>query len=289
MNKITKRTGGMWAAVVALPLALSACGDQASVAQAPDGTDGVISVAGSQDVPGGVAGGPLDVAPGSEVDPKDVVDRLLSADQSQMSSFNLMMNGDVEGAQMQLSASVNVSGAQPELDARLTLEGDEVAAAGMEMFSSMHLVLADGQGFVSIPALTGEGTYYSIPLDEADLGEMGMEGMGAGDDLDLFAEDGLEEMWQGWDESGSTMTYVGSQDGQDQYQIVMTAEDFDASMSGEATFNIWINQDDFMSQIEVNSTDGDLTLLFEDWGHNEDIQAPPAPDVMEFNMEDLNF
>lgn len=283
MTNLTKRAGGGLAALMLAPLALSACGDQASVSQAPSDPDQVISLAEGSGAPGGVSGGPLDVAPGSEVDPRDVVDRLMSADQSQLTSFTMMMSGQMEGVDLQMSAIVNVSDPAPEVDARVELSGAEVSNAGLDMLSNMHLIVADGGAYVSVPALTGQGQFFSIPADEADLDGLGMEGLGGGDEMDLMAHDGLEELWDGWEESGAQMTYVGSDDGVDEYQIVATMDGSDGQSQGDATFTVRIDEDNLMSELELGAQEGDLSVVFEDWGHNDDIVAPDADSLVEMD------
>lgn len=213
---------------------------------------------------GGDAGG---AAAGSEIDPQELVERLQSPGEEALSSFEMNMDMNVEGQNVTMTGAADLSGSAPAMDIQMEMPG----------MGAIHMILADGSAYMSMPGMTEEGQFVEMPLEEL----MGEEGTDLTEQMDMTGQ------WDDW-ANAQSVTLVGQEDvngeQMDHYQLVLDTtqmEDSEAGMPPELTYDVWVDSSDFMRMVSFD-IDGSVTeMTMDNWGEPVDIQAPDESQLTE--------
>ena len=280
----------------ALVLTLAACGEDSPTVEAPStdttagqtstdeapvtddaaGTDDAPATddaAGTDDAPAtddasGDAGG--EAAAGTEVSTEDFIAQLKSPGMENMSSFTMDMDMQMEGQAVTMTGKADLSG-----------EGGPVMDMQMEMpgMGNIHMIMVDGQAYMSMPGLTEEGKFIQMPLDEL-----------MGEDADSFTNQvDMTSQWDDWEAGAQKITFVGAEDvdgeSLNHYTMLIDTSALDsedmADMPDELTYDVWRDDQNFMLQVSFDVAGAESVMKMDNWGEPVDIVAPDASQITE--------
>ncbi len=282
MSTIRNRWAGLLSAG-AITLTLAACStDDASEA---DPTPGAASAA-----PGGDAGtqetstapGPdADAAEGEEVDIQEFLAMLKSPGEETLSSYTIAMSMNMGGQAMEMEGAADLTGDSPAFDMNMTLPG----------MGAMHMIMSEGQVFISSPGVTEEGKFLQIP--EEQLGDVGTQL----DEIDITST------WDAWEEGATSVVFLGEEDldGQDmrRYEVTVdtqaaldaagqTGDDAaqaSALIGDELTYDVWVDADNLMRKVAFEAQGVVTEVTADNWGEPQDIQAPAPEDIQQDGID----
>lgn len=252
----------------ALAVGLSSCGSAAPETEAADPAAVAAAAVAAQD----------ELQPGEETTVDELLDRLKSPGAETLSSFEVSMEATDGTDTVTLDGAVDVGDDVPRLDLTVALP---------EM-GELQLVVVDEGAFVSVPMLSGPGTYFKVPVEE--LAAFGAE--------DLTGSLDMDKTWQGWDVGGQSVTFVGSEDvdgtPMDHFQVVVDLDEAASAIEGllgdeahatgaelgEMTYDLWVDEADLMRQLTFGHDGYQVELDLDGWGTSPQITAPDASDVV---------
>ncbi|MCK0112260.1 hypothetical protein MWU75_08935 [Ornithinimicrobium sp. F0845] len=276
-------TWGMIAASGALVLTLAACGDDSPEVEEPEttsaedtgsdegaeteGTDEGTDTGeeteaadGGEQTEGGDTGG--EAAAGEEIDPADFVAQLKSPGMENMTTFTMNMDMQVEGQAVTMAGKADLSGDAPAMDITMEMPG----------MGNIHMIMVDGSAYIAMPGLTEEGQFIQMPLEEV-----------MGEDAEEFTNQvDMTSQWDEWEAGAQTVTFVGPEDvdGEtlNKYELLLDTtaietEDM-AGMPSELTYNVWLDDQNFMRQVTFDLAGAETVMKMEGWGEPVDITAP---------------
>lgn len=207
-------------------------------------------------------------AAGTSISPDEFITMLKSPGMENMTSFTLDMNMGMEGQSMIMTGAADLSDGTA-MDIQM-----EVPGAG-----NIHMILVDGEAFMSMPGVTEEGQFVQMPLEEL---------MGA--DADEFTNQvDITSQWDDWEAGAQEVTFVGVEDVDGEqlnhYELLLDtskveSEDM-AGMPGELTYDVWLDDQNFMRQVTFELEGVEAVMKMDNWGEPVDIAAPDAADVMQ--------
>lgn len=212
-------------------------------------------------------------AGGEEIAVDELLERLKSPGEEQLSSFEMAMDMSAQGQELAMAGAVDMGGETPEMNITMDITG----------LGSMEMILVDGAAYLALPGVTEEGQYVEVPADQ--LGQFG-----AGD---LTSSVDLGATWDGWDAGAQRATFLGSEDvdgePMDHYQIVVDAaaaaeamgQPDVAGMPPKLTYDVWVDEDDFMRQMSFEVEGEVLEMTMDNWGGDVDVQAPDPSSIVE--------
>lgn len=212
-------------------------------------------------------------AGGEEIAVDELLERLKSPGEEQLSSFEMAMDMSAQGQELAMAGAVDMGGETPEMNITMDITG----------LGSMEMILVDGAAYLALPGVTEEGQYVEVPADQ--LGQFG-----AGD---LTSSVDLGATWDGWDAGAQRATFLGSEDvdgePMDHYQIVVDAaaaaeamgQPDVAGMPAELTYDVWVDEDDFMRQMSFEVEGEVLEMTMDNWGGDVEVQAPDPSSIVE--------
>ena len=251
-----------------LAVGLSSCGSAAPETEAADPAAVAAEAAVTDD----------ELQPGEETTVEELLQRLKSPGAETLSSFEVSMEATDGTDALTLDGAVDVGDGVPRLDLTVALP---------EM-GELELVVVDEGVFVSVPMLTGPGTYVEVPVEE--LQAFGAE--------DLTGTLDMKQTWEGWDVGGQSVTFVGSEDvdgtPMDHFQVVVDLDEAASAVEGllgdqahatgaelgEMTYDLWVDDADLMRQLTFGHDGYQVELDLDGWGTSPEITAPDASDVV---------
>lgn len=254
----------------ALAVTLAGCGGEEGTVTDPSGQ----AEGGSE----AEAAGGADLEPGSEVPVADFIARLKSPGTERLGSFSLTLDMEFEGMAMSMEGQADVRGDTPQL--ALTMDIPQMGEADM--------IVVDGTAYLSMAGLTPGGKYIEIPAEELTGG------------TDITEQVDMTAQWDAWAQAQS-ITFVGTEDvdGEqlDHYQLVL---DLEAALeaSGQSmedlgtdlpelpdtvTYEVWLDEDDLMRQVDFDLMGGTINLTMDDWGSDVTVEAPDPEDVTQMD------
>lgn len=218
------------------------------------------------DAGAGAEGG--DAAAGEEVDPAAFVAQLKSPGMDSMTSFTMNMDMQMEGQAVTMIGKADLSGA-PAMDINMEMPG----------MGAIHMIMVDGNAYMSMPGVTEEGQFIQMPLEEV-----------MGEDADEFTNQiDMTSQWDDWETGAQKITFVGPEDvdgeSLNHYELLLdTAGLEDASAAGmpaEITYDVWLDDQNFMRQVTFDIEGAETVMKMDDWGQPVDIAAPDASSIVE--------
>jgi hypothetical protein len=252
----------------ALAVGLTSCGTAAPETEAADPAAVAGQAVAAQD----------ELQPGEETTVAELLERLKSPGVETLSSFEVSMEATDGTDALTLDGAVDLGDDAPRLDLTATLP---------EM-GELRLVVVDEGAFVSVPMLSGPGTFFAVPVEE-------LEAFGA---EDLTGSLDLEQTWEGWDVGGRSVTFVGSEDvdgtPMDHFQVLVDLDEAASAIEGllgdeahatdaelgEMTYDLWVDDADLMRQMTFGHDGYQVQLDLDGWGTSPQITAPDASDVV---------
>lgn len=250
----------------ALVLALGACSDDSGDAGSPTSA---ASTSAQATVP--------EVAEGEEVDIAEFVAMMKSPGEEKLSSYTMTMNMKTGGEDLTMEGAVDVSGEDPALDLDMTVPG-----AG-----KMQMRMVDGRLFMAMPGITPEGKFMEIPPEQL------------GDTASALEQVDVTSQMDSWEQAARKVVYVGEEDVDGttmrHYSVTVdsaaamdaagvTGDDAaaaSAAMGDDFVYEVWLDDDNLMRKLAFDM-EGTVTEMFADnWGEPQDIQAPPAEDIVD--------
>ncbi|GAA5166374.1 hypothetical protein [Ornithinimicrobium tianjinense] len=251
----------------ALVLALGACSDDS-------GTDAGAPTSGESTSAQPTA---PEVAEGEEVDIAEFVAMMKSPGEEKLSSYTMTMNMKTGGEDLTMEGAVDVSGEDPALDLDMAVPG-----AG-----KMQMRMVDGRLFMAMPGITPEGKFMEVPPEQL------------GDTASALEEVDITSQMDTWEQAARKVVYVGEEDVDGttmrHYSVTVdSAAAMDAAgvtggdaaaassaMGEEFVYEVWLDDDNLMRKLAFDM-EGTITEMFADnWGEPQDIQAPPAEDIVD--------
>ena len=285
-------TWGMIAASGALVLTLAACGEDSPEVEEPnagaeagaeetagtdDGvesedtdegaeTDGTDEGAETEGTDEGTEGG--DAAAGEEIEPAAFVEQLKSPGMDAMTSFTMNMDMQMEGQAVTMIGKADLSGS-PAMDINMEMPG----------MGSVHMIMVDGNAYMSVPGMTEEGQFVQMPLEEV-----------MGEDADEFTNQiDMTSQWDAWETGAQKVTFIGPEDVDGEtlnhYELLLDTSALDdagaAGMPGELTYDVWLDDQNFMRQVTFDIDGAESVMKMDDWGEPVDITAPDPSSITE--------
>ncbi|WP_154402225.1 hypothetical protein [Ornithinimicrobium cavernae] len=293
-------TWGMIAASGALVLTLAACGDDSPEVEEPDtntqaqteddtdagaeteGTDAGAETEGTdtgaetegtdagtetEGAEGGDAGG--DAAAGSEITPADFVTQLKSPGMENLSSFTMDMDMQMEGQAVTMVGKADLGGDTPAMDITMEMAG----------LGNVHMIMVDGQAYMSMPGVTEEGQFIQMPLEEM-----------MGEDADQFTNQvDMTSQWDDWEAGAQKVTFVGAEDvdgeSLNHYELLLDTTKIEggdtAGMPPELTYDVWLDDQNYMRQVTFDIQGAETVMKMADWGLPVDVTAPDPSSIVE--------
>jgi hypothetical protein len=258
-------------AAAVLPLALgslSACGSDDN-AKAEDTSSSSSSSGGSTaDTP----------SEGETVDPADFVNRFQSGFENTTTAHETMSMSMGSSGSMTGEGDIDYSEGSPAMD--MTMSSD--MAGG-----DVQVILVDEVFYMKAPGMGGE-KYLKMDLNDPNspFGSLGSQ---------LDPQEALKSFGQGIE----TVTYVGEDDGEDQYSVTVdTAKMLDsmgqdagdaagAGMPDELSYDVWLDGEDRVTKMTIELGKlGTMQMELSDFGKDVSIEAPPADQVTEMPSMD---
>lgn len=177
-----------------------------------------------------------------------------------------------------------------KMGAALDAEGDvRYGADGNEMKMTMGMgqqkatmIFVDDTLYMQMPGMTQPGKWTKVTGDDPTLGSMvdQMNGMGPEASLDVMKK-GLKDV-----------RYIGKEGDLQHYKVTVDTSAAMDSLGGmaegaqgnapqEITYDMYVDQDNLMRKLVMNFMDQQMVMEVTQWGHDVDIQAPPAGDVVQ--------
>lgn len=228
-----------------------------------DGTDDGAEDEGADD--GGDTGG--DAAAGEEVDPAAFVEQLKSPGMENMTSFTMNMDMQMKGQAVTMTGQADMSGGAPAMDINMEMPG----------MGSVHMIMVDGSAYMSMPGLTEEGQFIQMPLEDI-----------MGEDADEFTNQiDMTSQWDDWEAGAQTVTFVGPEDVDGEtlnhYELLLDTSSLEdasaAGMPGEITYDVWLDDQNFMRQVTFDIEGAETVMKMDDWGQPVDITAPDPSSI----------
>lgn len=207
-------------------------------------------------------------AAGTPISPDEFITLLKSPGMENMTSFSLDMNMNMDGEAMVMRGAADMSDGMA-MDIEM-----EVPGAG-----TVHLILIDGDAFMSMPGLTEDGQFFQVPLEEV----LGADAEAFSDQVDITAQ------WDDWEAGAQEVTFVGPEDVDGEqlnhYELLLDtskveSEDM-AGMPGELTYDVWLDDQNFMRQVIFELEGVEAVMKMDNWGEPANIVAPDAADIMQ--------
>ncbi len=175
-----------------------------------------------------------------------------------------------------LDAEGDVSYAGKSTAMRLVMKAPQLGG-------TMEIRLVDGFMYMSVPPLTPQGKFMKLDTNDPNspFGDLG----------DVTESDPLAT-FDAFDAGLQEAKYLGEEelDGETVHHYVLTV---DAKKAAKAqgqpvpkgtenvTYDLWIDDDDLMRQIEFTENGGGLTMRMDDWGKPVTVKAPPASAIVD--------
>lgn len=279
MSRSTTTRWGALVAATTLTVGLAACGSEAEVSEPGQADPPEQSAEAPDDAQGSAAPdvAPEQVAEGEEVPVADLVERLKSPGEEQLSSFEMTLDMAGQGEELTMEGAVDIAGESPEMDIAMEVPG----------MGALSMILVDGGVYLAVPGLTGEGEYVEVPVSE-------LESFGA---EDLTSSLDLDSTWDGWEAGATSATFVGVEDvdGEqlEHFEIVVdTAAATEAmgqdtsampteGMPAELTYDLWVDSEDLMRQMSFNIEGQTVQMSIDNWGGDVEITAPDESQLVE--------
>jgi len=254
----------------AVALVLAGCGTDGGVEEAVDPAG--VADTGASDTGSGEGGGER-VGAGSQVDTGEFMERLRSPGEDTLGSFSLAMEMDLEGQAMTMEGVADLRGEDPAMDISMTVPG----------MGALEMILVDGSMFIAVPGVTQEGQFIQMTQEEL--------GMASGGDLTGAVD--MDRTWDAWETGTESVTFVGVEDvdgdPMEHFRLLVDTESaMDASgetqgpgMPPTITYDVWVDDDDLMRQLEFELEGAAAELRIDDWGEPVDVQAPEESDLVE--------
>lgn len=259
----TNRT--RWGALLsagALTLALTACGGDAGA----DGADG-----------GGQGVADLDVSAGEEVTTEEFMTLLKSPGDDTLSSYTMSMSMDIGSQSMSMDGKVDIAGGKPAFDMEMSLPG----------MGEAHMIMIDGQLFMSMPGVTQDGKFMEVPADQ--LGDIA----GQLDEVDVSST------WKAWEKGATKILFIGDEDvdgeSMSRFKINVDtdavleangksgpgAAEASAIIGDEIVYDVWIDGDNLMRKVSFVMQGVVTEMLADNWGESQDITAPAKDEIQQ--------
>src|SRR5690606_18756186 len=268
-------TWGMVATSGALVLTLAACGgdDSPEVEDAGVGTsttqadaDDDSSTGTQTDSDEGDAGG--EIAEGEEVSTEEFIALLKSPGMDNLTTFTMDMDMGAEGESLVMRGAADLSG-PPALDVEMEMPG----------VGQVHMIMVDGQAYMSMPPMTEEGKFIKVPFEDF----MGEDTEDFTDTVDMTSQ------WDDWETGAQKVTFMGVEevDGEqlNHYELLLDTSQLDAEdtvgMPSEITYDVWLDDQNIMRKVTFNMPDVEAVVLMDNWGEPVDISAPAESDITE--------
>ncbi|WP_162802152.1 DUF7537 family lipoprotein [Ornithinimicrobium murale] len=215
---------------------------------------------------GGDAGG--DAAAGEEIEPAAFVEQLKSPGMDQMTSFTMNMDMQMEGQAVTMIGKADLSGS-PAMDINMEMPG----------MGTVHMIMIDGDAYMSMPGVTEEGQFIQMPLEEV-----------MGEDSEEFTNQiDMTSQWDDWETGAQKVTFVGAEDvdgeSLNHYELLLDTTALEdagaAGMPAEITYDVWLDDQNFMRQVTFDLEGAETVMKMDDWGQPVDITAPDASSIME--------
>ena len=228
-----------------------------------DGTDEGAETEGTDE---GTEGG--DAAAGEEIEPAAFVEQLKSPGMDAMTSFTMNMDMQMEGQAVTMIGKADLSGS-PAMDINMEMPG----------MGSVHMIMVDGNAYMSVPGMTEEGQFVQMPLEEV-----------MGEDADEFTNQiDMTSQWDAWETGAQKITFVGPEDvdgeSLNHYELLLDTSALEdaaaAGMPGEITYDVWLDDQNFMRQVTFDLEGAETVMKMDDWGQPVDIAAPDASSIVE--------
>jgi hypothetical protein len=274
MSSARMRLGGIVAAGV-LGVGLTACGgddtpaeettDPAPTSAAP-AEDATTEDAQTQTEDAGQTQQPTDEAgaDGEEVDVQEFLAMLQEPGEERLSSYTLAMTMLMEGQELSADGAVDLGGEAPAMAMVL-----QVPQMGM-----LELIIAEGQVYMAMPGLTQEGQYVVAPPEL--VADMNIN------EMDVSAQ------WDEWETYAERVVLVGSEDvdgtEMTRYEVTVDAaaamQDAGAddaavtSVGDTVVYDVWLDEENLMRQMVFELDGQTTTIMMDNWGEPQDIQAP---------------
>ena len=219
-----------------------------------------------------------EAAEGEEIPVEDFLAMLQEPGEDTLSSYTLTMDMQADGQAVQADGAVD-------------LGGDEAA---MQMMMSMpemgelEMITVDGELYLAMPGVTPEGMYMRAGEDV--LGQAA-----AMEDIDVSTQ------WEAWEEGAQQVVFLGDEDvdgtEMGHYQVTVDPQAIaeaggeDAAAMTQAVgdepvvYDVWLDDDNLMRQLSFELEGMTAEMMMDNWGEPQEIEAPPADQVME--MGDL--
>jgi hypothetical protein len=207
------------------------------------------------------------------VDTEEFMERLRSPGADTLGSFSLAMEMDLEGQAMSMEGVADLRGEDPAMDISMTVPG----------MGALEMILVDGSMFIAVPGVTQEGQFIQMTQEE-----LGMAGGG-----DLTGAVDMDRTWDAWEAGTESVTFVGVEDvdgdPMEHFRLEVDTESaMDASgetqgpgMPPTITYDVWVDDDDLMRQLDFELDGVTVELRIDDWGEPVDVQAPEESDLVE--------
>lgn len=264
------------AAAAVLPLALatlSACGeDEAAPTKAADESSESAAPADDSDAA-------PDVSPGDSVEKADFMELYRSSIED-FTTADVAMDVKSSGTAMKAEGAVDYSSEPASMELAYDMAGQK-----------MEMLMVDNVMYMKSPDM-GE-KWVTFDMSEA------AEGMG----VDLGAQMDMRAMMETFESGITEVTYVGeadvSGDETDQYRLTVDTKtmtgDLDlgelgaeaqSQMPKTITFDVFFNDDEQFRRLSMDmGKDMSMTMDYDNWGTDVDIEAPPADETT--SMEEL--
>jgi hypothetical protein len=267
------------AGVAALAVTLSACGGSDS--SDPEATSGEASSsaaeAGSDSgSDGGSASGSTAAAPEGGYDAEALLAAMKAAVED-TESAHLVMDIASQGQQMAGEGDFSYEGDQTEMQMTMDVP---------DMGSTLEMRLVDEIMYVAMPPLSPKGKFLKIDVNDPNSPMGDLSSVTQGDPRQTFDafEAGLQKA-----------RYVGEEqvDGETLDHYVLTVDAAKAAeaqgMGGQGaaagpktlTYDLWIDDQNLMRKITMDSGGVDLTMEMSQWGEPVTVEAPPASAIMQ--------
>lgn len=220
----------------------------------------------TEDAGEGGAGG--DAAAGEEIEPAAFVEQLKSPGMDAMTSFTMNMDMQMKGQAVTMIGKADLSGA-PAMDITMEMPG----------MGNIHMIMVDGNAYMGMPGVTEEGQFVQMPLEEV-----------MGEDADEFTNQiDMTSQWDAWETGAQKITFIGPEDVDGEtlnhYEMLLDTEGLEdasaAGMPAEITYDVWLDDQNFMRQVTFDIAGAETVMKMDDWGQPVDIAAPDASSIVE--------
>ncbi|GAA4876858.1 hypothetical protein GCM10025788_14810 [Serinicoccus chungangensis] len=219
-----------------------------------------------------------EAAEGEEIPVEEFLAMLQEPGEETLSSYTLTMDMQADGQSIQADGAVDLSGDEAAMQMMMT----------MPEMGELEMITTDGQLYLAMPGVTPEGMYMQAGEDV--LGQAA-----AMEDIDVSTQ------WEAWEEGAQQVLFLGDEDvdgtEMGHYQVTVDPQAI-AEAGGEdaaamtaavgdepVTYDVWLDDDNLMRQLSFELEGMTAEMMMDNWGEPQEIEAPPADQVME--MGDL--